>query len=185
MKWDKRACIIHPKGTPDNAFLIDRGSIVHSEYEGKPTRCTLAAVYIGSSKPGGIKLKDRTSFKIDSPDPRTLHFWGNWERKPVQWRGIYPDAADALLRISRNSLVVNSDGTGTLGKMANWDAWGFLAAWTWSAWQEAELQKRGNAPLSLRWKDMKRMGYPYGESAFRRLCSERLKLLVTKSNPFR
>ena len=175
------ARIVHYKDDPDNAWLVDLNSVFVTKYNGKKAKAVLAAVDIGPMNAGELKEAEG---RLVFPRPGVLINLGQMPIKQLQWRGICPDAAEALLDIARCAVSIDPKGHATVGD-GSWDNWAFLTAWAWSPWQD---QRRGGVkkwPLRERWQILKALGYPHGESAFRKMCSERLRLFVTKSGPWR
>lgn len=175
--------IVHPPGQPENAYLVDLHSVANAEGPaGKPAQLALHAVNIGSLRAGEITIDPDTGHV--RPAPCILASWEAFEVKDPLWRGIYPDAAEAMLRMP---LGLKTDiAPGKDFKMdrpaKGFDKWKFLTAWAWSLWQAKE--RAGESwPLERRWQEMKIIGYAGGFGTFRQLCS-RLGLSVTKSGPY-
>jgi hypothetical protein len=172
--------IVFPEGYKDKAYLVDLNSVIRQPTsDGKIQHVPLLAIYIGHLKAGEIeKIDDYYHPKICVPYLDSLEN----NRSPL-FRGIYPDAAKAMLSISspiKTSIIqakkLEIDGTSKNNE------WHLFIAWCWSRWQE---KHRGGDRWTLerRWEDMRSRGYKGEFACFRQLCS-RMKLSVTKSGPY-
>jgi hypothetical protein len=178
--------IVHPQNVPERACLIDLDSVIsstdpRSTAKGKRCHIALRAIDIRHLRAGSLEEIDGRIF----PCP-TQHV--AWERMVVNnpmSRGIFPDAADALL--SMPLLRPDLDIVKSHAKLGNapvgWDQWRFLVAWGWSEWQTLHIHGE-KWTLERRWEALRLVGYPHTQAAFRKMCAE-LGLSVTKSRPNR
>lgn len=181
-----RPAIVHPPGNECEAYLIDLHSTVfspsvqgHDLPPGKLAQIALKAVAIKHLKAGEIATMDGHVY----PRPCQLVAMAEFVVRDPLWRGIYPDAARAILGIDHGvETAVSPGGKFKAGiNAAGWNQWPFLIAWGWSLWQSK--QRAGEDwPLDRRWEEMKAVGYTGGFAAFRQACS-RMKLSVTRSGP--
>jgi hypothetical protein len=178
--------IVHPQGDPGNACLIDLHASVYTKSvqginlpPGKVAQASLKAVAIKHLRAGEIA----TLGGITYPSPCHVVATSVWAINNPMSRGIYPDAAEALLTMNHGlKAAVAPMGDFTMAEdAAGFNQWHFLIAWGWSLWQAKHLAD-GKWPLERRWREMKAVGYPGKEGAFRQVCS-RLKLSVTDSRP--
>jgi hypothetical protein len=175
--------IVHPKGKPACSFLIDLQCTMHANEKGakRSSHLALRAIDIRHLRAGEVEMIDGKIY----PRPCQLVAAHEFEMKDPMWRGIFPDAAAALLSvpmlgidldIPRNSLNLAVPSSG-------WDQWPFLAAWGWSEWQTQHRQGE-RWTFRRRWEALRMLGYPHSEGAFRKMCAG-LKLSVTGSAPNR
>lgn len=106
-----------------------------------------------------------------------------WVVNNPMTRGIYPDAAVALLEMNHglNMTVTPRTNFKLAEESPGFKEWHFLIAWCWSLWQ-AKHRSGDKWSLERRWEAMTAAGYPDSFGAFRTVCS-RLKLSVSKSRP--
>jgi hypothetical protein len=172
--------IVHHIGKPEQAYLVDLHSVVGAPAPNdKIGQVALIAIDIAYLHAGQIcKIENHTY-----PKPCQLFAWKEMTVRNPLWRGIYPDAASAILTIPHGMETSVRPGKPLeLGReAAGWNVWQFYIAWTWSNWQE--MHRRGDKwTLERRWKCMQHFGYKGGFASFRQICS-RMKLSVTKSAP--
>lgn len=175
--------IVHPEGVPEDAYLIDLHSVMLHDHpkaaeKGMLGQIALKAIAIKHLRAGQLERIDGRIY----PCPTQLKAWAAMPTKPPMWRGIFPDAASALLSMPLLDFEMNAKRQVKLAiASAHWDEWRFLTAWGWSEWQA--LHRQGDKwTLERRWEALRVIGYPHGAAAFRRMCSD-LKLSVTKSSP--
>ncbi|MGJ8642180.1 MAG: hypothetical protein ACSHX9_02130 [Luteolibacter sp.] len=181
--------LIHPTGNEANCYLVDFHSVAKSRKyhgrsklkikEGEVATVFLKAIDIRNLRAGEMNSDEGKIY----PRPCQLIATDKWKINSPMWRGIYPDAAEALLDMSHGMDTSVSPGKNfeLCKDAAGWNEWHFLTAWGWSLWQ-AKHRSGDKWPLARRWEAMKGAGYPDTEGAFRQICS-RLKLSVTKSRP--
>lgn len=183
-----KPAIFHPPGKPGEAVLIDLHSVVytrdvqgHALPPGKAASIALRGVAMKHLRAGEFAPIDGEIY----PMPCQVAALTGWQEKQLLWRGIYPDAARALLSMPLGFECRVSPGEDfRMGKdSAGFNKWNFATAWGWSLWQELHRQS-GNRdwPLERRWQELKAIGFTGGFPAFRQICS-RLKLSVTESGP--
>lgn len=182
-----KPALVHPPGKPELACLIDLHATAYAEHvegatlpPGKLAHVALKAVAIRHLRPGEFANLDGTEY----PCPAQVAATSAWTAKSPMHRGIFPDAAAALLAMNHG--LGNSIAPGEPFQLANETAgfhrWSFALAWAWSAWQ-AKHRQGDLWPLKRRWENFRDiLDYPDSEGAFRQLCS-RLGLSVTKSRP--
>ena len=172
--------IVHPEGNPGESYLIDMHSVVTGTMpNGKRSQIALHAVAIKHLRAGEIVVIDGCVY----PRPCQLAAWDEMTVRDPLWRGIYPDAAAAILSMSHGMKTSVEPGKDfkAAEHTAGWNQWAFLIAWGWSLWQDKH--RKGEAwPMERRWREMQAVGFTGGFPAFRQICS-RLKLSVTKSRP--
>lgn len=171
--------IVFPEGHKDKAYLIDLNSVIRSSIsDGKIQYVPLLAIYIAHLKAGEIEKIDNYYHPI-----MCVPILDSLEniRSPL-FRGIYPDAAKAMLSISpgiKTSVIqartLKIDGTSKSNE------WPLFVAWCWSSWQ-AKHRGGDRWTLERRWEDIRSRGYKGEFACFRQLCS-RMKLSVTESSP--
>jgi hypothetical protein len=179
-----KPAIVHPHGNKAEAFLIDLHAVANvepcAEANGNASQLALKAVALKDLQAGQFKMFGDEIY----PRPVQLAAWKEMTIQTPMFRGIFPDAAAALLAMPHGlKMEIAPGGDFTAGKpAAGWNQWHFVIAWSWSDWQS---RHRGieKWPLERRWEALKVIGYPDSFSAFRVACS-RLKLSVTKSQPF-
>lgn len=175
--------IVHPEGNPNESWLIDLHSVVTTPTEtGELGKVALRAIDIINLRAGQFDVIDGRRY----PSPCQLFAWERMTSHDPLWRGIFPDAAVALLTMPHGMKTSVEPGKPlALGPTATGlNEWSFRIAWCWSRWQDL-YRKSGNKDwqLETRWQSMKELGYPDTFAAFRQICS-RLKLSVTKSAPY-
>lgn len=178
--------IVHPKGVPGDAYLIDLDSVIQStdpRSTAPGNRCQIAlrAIAIRHLRAGSLERIDGRVY----PCPTQLRSWEDMPTNSPMSRGIFPDAAEALLSMPLLGAEIDfmKSHVELATAPAGWDQWRFMIAWGWSEWQA--LHRQGDRwTLKRRWEAMKAVGYPYKEDAFRGVCAD-LKLSVTKSVPIR
>jgi hypothetical protein len=180
-----KPAIVHPRNNKAEAFLIDLHAIVKvepcAEANGNASQLALKAVALKNLHAGEIKMFGDEIH----PRPIQLAGWQKMTKQTPMFRGIFPDAAAALLAMPHGyKTEVAPGGDFTVARpAAGWNQWHFVIAWSWSAWQGPHRLANGEKwPLERRWEALKAIGYPDGFSAFRMACS-RLGLSVTKSRP--
>jgi len=177
-----RPIIVHPDGNPDQSFLVDRASVVgvaNNGYNNKLSAVALHAIDIVNLRAGQFAGIDGYTY----PRRCQLVAYGEMTVRDPLWRGIFPDAAAALLTMPLGFKTEVSPGRVLkyCRHAAGFKKWPFFIAWGWSYWQDL-LRKGEDWPLERRWRAMIILGYPDSFAAFRQICS-RLKLSVTKSGP--
>jgi hypothetical protein len=174
------AHIVHPEGNESQAYLIDAHSVVLAPFKkGKLSQVAMKAIDIRGLRAGEIQEIDGKIY----PRPCQLVAQSEFTVRDILWRGIYPDAAAALLSQPHGMKTEVSPGKALklASPAAGYDQWKFLIAWGWSLWQQK--QRAGEDwPMERRWEEMRNIGYPGELKAFRQLC-RRLKLYATKSAP--
>jgi hypothetical protein len=179
-----KPAIVHPHGNKAEAFLIDLHAVANveacAEANGNASQLALKCVCLKNLHAGEIKMFGDEIY----PRPGQLAAWQKMTIQTPMFRGIFPDAAAALLTMPHGwKMEVSPGGNFTAGKpLAGWNQWHFVIAWSWSSWQGRHIGAE-KWPLERRWESLKLIGYPDSFSAFRVACS-RLKLSVTKSHPF-
>jgi hypothetical protein len=179
--------IVHPQGKPGEAFLIDLHATAFVKRPqgvklppGMIAGFALKAVRIKHLRAGEMANIEGTSY----PAPCQVIATSAWVVNDPMSRGIYPDAAIALLTINHGiENAVAPLGDFKMGKEApGFNKWHFAIAWAWSAWQTKHRQG-DKWTLERRWLEMKNaLQYPDSFSSFKVICS-RLNLSVTKSRP--
>lgn len=177
---------MHPKENPDEAFLIDLHATAYSKKvqnvalpKGKAAQIALKAISIKHLRAGEVFIVEDITY----PTPCQVVATSSWTVNLPMSRGIYPDAAEALLAMNHgleNRVAPGEDFKG--GQYApGFNPWQLLIAWGWSLWQAKHLAG-DKWPLERRWQAMKNIGYPDKAGSFRQVCS-RMNLSVTKSRP--
>lgn len=178
--------VAHPSGNPGDAFLVDLHAtaftprIQGSEIKpGKVAQVALVAVAIKHLRAGQLHVIDGRQY----PRPCQVVATDEWTTNAPMARGIYPDAARALLSIDHGFKTSVAPGAefkaGT--PAAGFNQWDFLTAWGWSRWQASHLAG-DKWTLERRWEALRAIGFPGTAGAFRQICS-RLGLSVTRSRP--
>lgn len=186
--------LVAQKREPDLFWLVDLESIFSLKAGIGQTRIAYGAVFISDLSAGD--LYETPDGKWQMPRCGTLkdigQEWLTPSLRPNQkvpdyyrpaHRGIFPDAAEALLNLAALAapVEVKAKAAKLTRPAAGWSEWKFFAAWRWSAWQKDHLQSGGTEwQLEDRWRDMKAYGYPGDFRAFKTMLS-RLRLLVTES----
>jgi hypothetical protein len=173
--------IVHPERNESQAYLIDTHSVVLAPFKkGKLSNVALKAIDMRGLRAGEIQEIDGEIY----PRPCQLVTHAEFTVRNILWRGIYPDAAAALLSQPHGMKTAITPGKALklASPAAGWDQWKFLISWGWSLWQQKQRDGE-DWPMERRWQEMKNVGYPGGLKAFSQLCL-RLKLYATKSAPY-
>lgn len=182
--------IIHTKGRPFDAFLVDADNMVNVtrlDPKGVEWRVPLfrQAIQIRDLSAGEIAVNKGHTF------PRPVQLQGpagKWvlEEFPPYYRKIHDHAANVLLSLPLldMSLSPKPRNRGKLGKLTvakNYNDWKLLTAWSWSKWEEERLLDPKAWSIEARWLAMKnQVMYPHGKSAFGKMCAS-MELFVTES----
>ena len=157
--------IAHPPDKPEMACLIDLHSTAYtyangiegvklSLLPGKVGHLALKAVAIHRLRAGEFANIDGTEY----PAPCQAVATSVWQVKDPMHRGIYPDAAVALLTMNHGLKNAISPGKEFhLSKDApGFNKWHFAIAWTWSAWQ-AKHRQGDLWTLERRWRELQNL----------------------------
>jgi hypothetical protein len=173
--------IVYPKGNPSEAHLIDADSVIIGK--DRMGHC-LAAVSLWDFKEGQVVILDDGA-GLAFPKPCHLReykksAWAMGAIRPGKQRpepftpahrGIFPDAAAAMLRLAAAAMPseIRRGKVTVFGEAdEDWCPWKFLAAWRWSLWQDTYLSSgKKKGAIRDRHKDMVEMGYPGTEGAFK------------------
>jgi len=183
--------IIHTKGRPADAFLVDADNVIFTKSLDKKgvewnVPIFRQAIQIRDLFPGQVVISKGHTF------PRPVQITGpacEWalEHFPPGYRKIDDHAAKVLLSMplcGEMKLTHKSRNGCKLGKVANpkgFKDWKFLTAWCWSKWEDERLLNSKAWSLKARWFAMQnQLGYPYTEEAFRGMTSD-MELFVTES----
>ena len=182
--------IIHPKGWPENAFLVDADNLVYApRFDSKGIKWKAGvfrqAIQIRDLCAGEIVTNKGHTF------PRPCQIIGpamEWvlEEFPPYVRKIHDHPAKVLLSmpLMQMSLSPKPRNRGKLGNPTvakGYNDWKFLTAWCWSKWEEERSMNSKAWSIDGRWLAMKnQLGYPYTRGTFGKMCAA-MELFVTDS----
>lgn len=187
--------LIHRRGTrlSEDAFLVDFDARLEPAEVGGNRGALMHYVHLAAHGPGELPFTATIAEgRVVSEEVSLLRcgcevFDGDWSfQQDLRGRGLRDDAARALLRLVQDAMPIQPGQLGSLeftpGELGTGDEmfrWRFVTAWCWSLWQND--QDAGTRwRLEDRWRYLKRLGYPSGQSAFRALCNG-LGLFVRQS----